>query len=77
MPAKCLCSVEVDASTDHECASTCVIIILLMLLSFHYMSEAQQHNNIATVTHSQIHCKALLYNVIKDLEQSLRDAFTA
>ena len=76
MPAKCLCSVEVDASTDHECASTCIIIIL-MLLSFHhsYMSEAQQHNNIATVTHSQIHCKGLLYNVIKDLEQSLRDAW--
>ena len=46
-----------------------------MLLSFHYMSEAQQPNNIATVTHSQIHGKALLYNVIKDLEQSLRDAW--
>ena len=76
MPAKCLCSVEVDASTDHECASTCIIIIL-MLLSFHhsYMSEAQQHNNIATVTHSPIYCKGLLSNVIKDLEQSLRDAW--
>ena len=73
MPAKCLCSVEVDASTDHECASICILMLLSFLHS--YMSEAQQHNNIATVTHSQIHCKGLLSNVIKDLEQSLRDAW--